>query len=77
MRDDYIIVKLNYSDENKNEELLSGYPDISGYPHIFVLETDGSLLHSQDTAKLEQGKGYDPGVFLEFLKTWKLTPAEN
>lgn len=68
---------MNYSEDNKNEDLLKGYPDITGYPHIFVLETDGSLLHSQDTAKLEEGKGYDPDVFLEFLQTWKPIAAED
>lgn len=64
---------MNYSPDNKNEPLLEKYPEISGYPHIFVLESDGSLLHSQDTEKLEEGKGYNKKVFLEFLNRWKPT----
>lgn len=63
-------MKINYGDGNENEELLGQYPEIGGYPHIFVLESDGTLLHSQDTAKLEEGKGYDPNVFLAFLEKW-------
>ena len=51
---DFLIVKVNFSDENKNEEFLSKFPRISAYPHLFVLDLDGMLLHSQNTADLEQ-----------------------
>jgi len=66
----YVLVKVNYSKENKNEEVLSHYPKIPGYPHYFVLDRDGKLLHSQDTGALESGKGHDPGKVLTFLKKW-------
>mgnify|MGYP001262290471 CR=1 FL=1 len=49
----YVWVRINMSEENENKEFLSKYPQIQGYPHLFVLEKDGSLLHSQDTAELE------------------------
>ena len=44
-------LKVNWSKENKNEALLSKWPKIDGYPHLFVLDADGRLVHSQDTAK--------------------------
>ena len=67
----YITVKINYSPENQNEDVLSKYPAISGYPHIFVLEKDGALLHSQDTAELEDGQSsYDLNKFTTFLELW-------
>jgi hypothetical protein len=66
----YLIMHVNYSDENKNEPFLGKYPKISGYPHLFVLDTDGTLLHSQDTAKLEKGKSYDECLMLAFLEKW-------
>ncbi|HSD62856.1 MAG TPA: thioredoxin family protein [Ignavibacteriaceae bacterium] len=68
--DNYIIMKVNFSPENKNEEFLSKFPQIPGYPHFFVLNKDGVLLHSQDTGKLEQGKDYNPEKFMAFLKQW-------
>ena len=67
----YVWVKVNWSRENRNETLLSLWPKIDGYPHLFVLEADGSLLHSQDTSLLEQGRGYDAGKFIAFLERWK------
>lgn len=66
----FIVVKVNYSSENKNEKFLSQYPKVAGYPHIFILEKDGEFLHSQDTGKLEKGKGYNHNKFLQFLKNW-------
>ena len=68
----YVTVKVNWSKENKNETVLANYPAISGYPHLFVLDGNGMLLHSQDTGKLEKGKGHDPVKVLAFLKKWSL-----
>ena len=65
------MLKVNYSEENKNAEFLSQYPAIPGYPHLFVLDSDGSFLHSQGTEVLEQGRGYSEQAFLEFLDKWK------
>lgn len=67
----YIVVKINYSKENKNEKFLSQYPKIEGYPHFFVLDKNGKLLHSQNTGDLEKDKGYDIGKFIAFLNEWK------
>ena len=66
----YVTVKVNYSKENKNETTLSRYPKIRGFPHLFVLDSDGALLHSQDTGELEKGKGHDPDLVMTFLKKW-------
>lgn len=66
----YIIVKVNYSPENKNEVFLKQYPKIDGYPHIFVLDKNGKFIHSQNTGELESGKGYDKEKYLSFLKKW-------
>jgi thiol:disulfide interchange protein len=71
----FLMVMVNYSEENKNEAVLSNYPAVTGYPHIFVLERNGKLLHSQDTGKLEAGKSYDLTKFMDFLKAW--APPEN
>jgi len=66
----FVMVKINYSRENKNEKLLSRYPKIPGFPHFFVLDEKGKLLHSQDTSELEQGKTYNLEKLFSFLKKW-------
>jgi thiol:disulfide interchange protein len=67
----YVKVKVNWSPENKNEALLSKFPKISGYPHLFVLDQSGKLLHSEDTNLLEDGKtSYVLEKFMAFLDEW-------
>ncbi len=72
----FVMVKINMSEENENKAVLSRYPKVSGYPHLFVLDSEGKLLHSQDTEKLEEGKGYSLDKFSEFLKQWSASPGE-
>ena len=71
MQENFLIMKVNYSDENKNKALLETYPDVPAYPHYFVLDSDGKFLHSQGTGELEEGKSYDEEVFAAFLNEWK------
>jgi thioredoxin-related protein len=71
----FIMVKINFSEENRNEQVLSRYPKIPGYPHLFVLDKDGTLLHSEDTSLLEEGKSYNLDRFMAFLKEW--SPPER
>ena len=73
--ENFVWLKVNFSDENENKEFLASYPAIKGYPHLFVLEKDGTLLHSQDTAALEGEKSYNLQIFTEFLKKW--SPAKE
>lgn len=70
LNENYITLKVNFSPENKNEKFLSQYPAIKGYPHMFVLDSDGKFLHSQDTGLLEKEKSYDKEKILGFLKQW-------
>ena len=72
LKDKYVVVKVNFSPENKNEKFLAKYPKINGYPHLFVLEKDGKLLHSQDTGLLETGPEHDAAKVIPFLKKWAL-----
>ncbi len=70
LHEKFIYVKVNFSKGNENKDFLSHYPKIPGYPHFFVLNTDGTLLWSQDTSELEKGQGHDHDKVLAFLKKW-------
>lgn len=75
----YVWMKVNYSEDNENAAFLSQFPQIKGYPHLFVLDAQGTLLHSQFTGELEadkgQPKGYNRERFLAFMKEWAPTKA--
>jgi thiol:disulfide interchange protein len=66
----YVLLKVNFSPENENKTALSKYPKIDGYPHIFVLDSNGGLLHCQNTGELEEGKGYNLAKIKAFLEKW-------
>lgn len=73
LRDRYFVtVRISVSVENQNREVLSHYPKIFGYPHFFVLDEQGRLLHSQQTSQLEMGQGdtYNPQKMEAFLREW-------
>lgn len=64
----YVWLKVNFSKENENRAFLARWPKVAGYPHLFVLDADGRLVHSQDTSELEAGKSYDVAKMRAFLE---------
>ena len=64
----YVYMKVNMSQENPNRAFLSRFPRIRGYPHIFVLADSGTLIRSQATDELEDGKSYSEELFKKFLE---------
>jgi thiol:disulfide interchange protein len=75
LQENFVVLKVNVNPENENEAFLSEYPEIEWYPHIFVLESDGSFLHSQDTRELQDNRIFRGTPFLQFLDDW--TPGEG
>ena len=68
----FIPVKLNYSPENKNEA-SNAYlenPMRFGFPVFIIVDGNGKVLHIQDSALLEEGKGYNQLKVLGFFKNW-------
>lgn len=66
----FVWLKVNFSKENENRTFLARWPKVAGYPHLFVLDADGTLLHSQDTGALEEGKSYSVARMRAFLERW-------
>ena len=73
----YVWVKVNVSKENRNQAFLARWPRIEGYPHLFILDADGRLVHSQDTGVLESGKSYDEARFAAMLRRWSASGVTN
>ena len=63
----FVWLKVNYSKQNENAAVLQHWPNVAGYPHLFVLDTAGTVVLSQDTEVLEDGRSYDKKRFLDFL----------
>lgn len=73
----YVTLKVHWDPDQPNEAFLGQYPKIEGYPHILVLDDDGRLLHSQNTAELESGDSYSPERMTAFLRRWASPSGEG
>ena len=69
----YVMYHLNYSKENYNVKLLTRYkfPQRFGFPVFLILDTEGKLIHTQNSWYLEDGKtSYDREKVKTFLTEW-------
>ena len=66
----FVLVKVNYSEENTNDDFFAQLPEADGYPHFYVFDSAGNFLHSQNIAYLEAGDSYDADAFLDFISQW-------
>lgn len=72
----FVWYHLNYSTENKNENVFAryGYPQRFGFPVFIILDGEGNRIHTQNSEYLEDGKNsYDAKKVKSFLEMW--TPA--
>lgn len=69
----YIYYHLNYSPKNKNEKVFAAYDNPGekfGYPVFILLDQNGKMIHTQDSAVLEDGKGYSLEKVKAFFTKW-------
>lgn len=82
LNDNYETVLVNYSPENKNAAVMArlSYPGRFGFPVFVILDGNGKLLHTQNSAYLEEDKGHSVKKVMEFLQGWTvaaLKPENN
>lgn len=72
LKTDFVKVMVNYDNENRNMELMKKleYPNRFGFPVFVVLNSEGKKLHIQNSAYLEEGKGYNQKEVFKFFKQW-------
>lgn len=72
MNNNYVYLPVNYDQNNKNSPLWAelGYPQRFGFPVFVILNDEGKIIHTQNSAYLEDGKGHSPEKVAQFLKNW-------
>jgi len=68
----YVLLKINVSDSNENDDFMKSLPPVLGYPHMYVSTAQGKMLLSKDTAELLSDNNYSKENWLSFLSKWSL-----
>ena len=68
---DFVVLKINYSEEYKNDEFLKLLPPILSYPHIYISTSSGKMIFSNNTLNLQENAYHIEKKWLEFLKQWE------
>ena len=79
LHSNFVVLKINDSDENENKEFLSGLPPLMGYPHIFITTATGKVLLSKDTAELlnDNATSYSEQRWLTFINKWQPSASKG
>lgn len=68
----FVMLKVNVSDENGNNEFLKAFPKPLGYPHMYITEKNGDILWSKDTADFMINGKYSRHRFNDFFDRWQI-----
>jgi len=70
--ENFVYIHINWSKDNKNPETMRylGNPARFGFPVFVILDENGKPIHIQNSAYLEEDKGYSEAKVVEFLKNW-------
>ena len=71
LHETFVVLKVNVSDVNDNAEFMASLPPALGYPHMYITDNNGDVLHSQDTAEFLVNKKYSETRFMTFLDHWQ------
>ncbi|MEN8177599.1 MAG: hypothetical protein ABFS39_03170 [Pseudomonadota bacterium] len=66
------MLKVNVDETNDNAEFLAAFPRVLGYPHMFITDSDGVILFSQDTVGFLQEGQYSEQHIQTFIDRWNI-----
>jgi hypothetical protein len=66
----FITVAVQYGTGSIHDQALSPYPHVLGIPHFYLLESDGTLLHSRHVVDLREDGAYSPSKLKDFFTQW-------
>ena len=75
VEDNFVVLRVNYSPENRNEPVLKEleFPQRFGFPVFVILNQNGTRIHTQNSGILEKDSSYDKKLVTQFFTHW--TPA--
>ncbi|WP_286233969.1 thioredoxin family protein [Thalassotalea sediminis] len=70
----FVLLKINVSEHNDNNDFLKSLPPVVGYPHIFVSTGKGKVMLSKDTGEFIDTNGeHSRAAWLTFIDNWNVS----
>ncbi|MCQ2146773.1 MAG: thioredoxin family protein [Bacteroidales bacterium] len=72
VKDNFVYIHVNYDRKNPDLKAMKRLenPGRFGFPSLVVLNSEGKVIHIQDSGLLESGQGYDQKKVLNFFSKW-------
>lgn len=72
LNQNYVTIHVNYDQYNKQADIWKtlSYPQRFGFPVFVILDENGKQIHTQNSAYLEEGKGYSNEKIAAFFQQW-------
>ena len=71
LHETFVILKVNVSEANDNAKFMTTLPPARGYPHMYITDSSGVVLHSQNTGQFIENGEYSEQQFMAFLDYWQ------
>lgn len=79
--DNFVYIHVNYqSRQDERSQQVSrrlGNAGRFGFPVLVILKQDGTVMHIQNSAYLEEGQGYNRKNVLQFFQQWTPQAVEG
>lgn len=75
VKSNFVYIHVNFPRKGADAKLSKklGNPERFGFPSMVVLDTDGKVIHIQDSSFLEEDKSYNRDKVVRFFECW--TPS--
>lgn len=72
IEDNFVYIHVNYPRQGASQQLSQRILGAGrfGYPVFVVMDTEGKVIHIQDSSYLEEDKGYNKDKVLRFFQGW-------
>ena len=71
------VLRVYWGEDNTNQAFLSRFPDFELFPHLFIVERDGTVLASVLADVLINDAKYDNALIAKLVEQWRVEPAET
>jgi thiol-disulfide isomerase/thioredoxin len=67
----FVVVKVHFSDDQKNPAFFARYPSPQEFPSLYILDADGRMIDRQVGRDLLEARVYPTDKLVAFAQKWR------